>query len=48
VEFLDRAAWWAIELFWLAAWVACVLNAAMGRRFKLPLIGELAEQQAKN
>ncbi|MFZ0337209.1 MAG: Tic20 family protein [Terracidiphilus sp.] len=39
--------WRAIELFWMAVWIACVVNAAMGKRFKLPVIGELAEQQAK-
>jgi uncharacterized membrane protein len=44
---LHLVAWRAIELFWLAVWVACVVNAAMGKHFKLPVIGELAEQQAK-
>jgi len=38
--------WRAIVLFWIAVWIACVANAAMGKRFKLPVIGELAEQQA--
>jgi uncharacterized membrane protein len=42
---LHVAAWRAIELFWLAVWIACVVNAALGKRFKLPVIGELAEQQ---
>jgi uncharacterized membrane protein len=36
-----------IELFWFVVWIACVVNAAIGRRFKLPVIGELAEQQAE-
>ena len=44
---LHLLAWRAIELFWIAVWIACVVNAAMGKRFKLPVIGELAEQQAK-
>jgi len=44
---LHLVVWRAIELFWLAVWVACVVNAAMGKRFRLPVIGELAEQQAK-
>jgi uncharacterized membrane protein len=43
---LHLVAWWAIVLFWVAVWIACVVNAAMGKRFKLPVIGELAEQQA--
>jgi len=41
------AVWRAIDLFWIAVWIACVVNAAMGRRLKLPVIGKLAEQQAK-
>jgi uncharacterized membrane protein len=44
---LHLVAWRAIELFWLAVWIACVVSAAMGKRFKLPVIGDLAEQQAK-
>jgi uncharacterized membrane protein len=44
---LHLVVWRAIELFWLAVWIACVVNAAMGKRFKLPVIGGLAEQQAK-
>ena len=44
---LHLVAWRAIELFWIAVWIACVVNAAMGKRFKLPVIGGLAEQQAK-
>ena len=43
---LHLVAWWAIVLFWIAVWIACVVNAAMGKRFKLPVIGGLAEQQA--
>jgi uncharacterized membrane protein len=43
---LHLLAWRAIELFWIAVWIACVVNAAMGKRFKLPVIGGLAEQQA--
>jgi uncharacterized membrane protein len=44
---LHLVAWRAIELFWLAVWIACVVSAAMGKRFKLPVIGELAEQHAE-
>jgi len=32
---------------WLAAWVTCVAQAAQGKRFHLPLLGELAERQAR-
>lgn len=28
------------------AWVICLINAAQGKRFKLPFIGDLAEKQA--
>ncbi len=45
--FLHVAAWRAIELFWLAVWLGCMVNAAQGKRFKLPVIGDLADQQAK-
>jgi uncharacterized membrane protein len=38
--------WSLIELCWLAIWVICVYNAFNGKRFKLPLIGDLAEKQA--
>jgi uncharacterized membrane protein len=44
--FLHLAAWRVIELFWLAVWLVCMVNAAQGKRFKLPVIGILAEQQA--
>jgi uncharacterized membrane protein len=44
--FLHLAAWRVIELFWLAVWLVCVVSAAQGKRFKLPVIGNLAEQQA--
>ena len=44
--FMHLAAWRVIELFWFAVWLVCVLNAAQGKRFKLPVIGNLAEQQA--
>jgi len=43
---LHLAAWRLIELLWLAVWLACVFNASQGKRFKLPVIGNLAEQQA--
>ena len=44
---LYLVAWRVIDLFWIAVWMVCVVNAALGKRFKLPVIGELAEQQAK-
>jgi uncharacterized membrane protein len=44
--FLHLASWRVIELFWFAVWLVCMVNAAQGKRFKLPVIGILAEQQA--
>jgi uncharacterized membrane protein len=44
--FLHLAAWRLIELFWFAVWLVCVVNAAQGKRFMLPVIGNLAAQQA--
>jgi len=38
--------WRLIELGWLAVWIVCVFKAFNGNRFKLPLIGDLAEKQA--
>ncbi|MDR3410835.1 MAG: DUF4870 domain-containing protein [Formivibrio sp.] len=39
---LPRLVW----LAWLALWLVCVVKALNGQRFKLPLIGNLAEKQA--
>jgi uncharacterized membrane protein len=44
--FLHLTAWRLIDLFWMAVWLVCVVSAAQGKRFKLPVIGNLAEQQA--
>lgn len=44
---LHLVVWRAMELFWLAVWLVCVANAAMDKRFKLPVLGALAEQQAQ-
>jgi len=32
---------------WLLAWLVCVVQAAEGKRFHLPLLGQLAERQAR-
>jgi uncharacterized membrane protein len=39
---LSRLIW----LAWILTWILCVVNAVNGKRFKLPLIGGLAEKQA--
>jgi uncharacterized membrane protein len=44
--FLHLEVWRVIELFWFALLLVCIVNAAQGKRFKLPVIGILAEQQA--
>jgi len=43
---LHLALWPLVSLGWLAVWALCVYNAYQGKRFKLPLIGTLAEQIA--
>ena len=44
--FMYALLWKLIELCWFAIWLVCVLNAFNGKRFKLPLIGDLSEKQA--
>jgi uncharacterized membrane protein len=46
--FLHTLLWSLIELAWLAIWVVCVVQALNGKRFKLPIIGDLAAKQAGN
>ena len=41
---LIRLVWQA----WFVVWLICVLKALNGQRFKLPVIGDLAEKQAGN
>ena len=38
--------WPIVNLFWLAVVVLCMVNAYQGKRFKLPIIGDLAAKQA--
>lgn len=35
-----------IDLGWFALWLACVYNAFNGKRFSIPLVGDLAAKQA--
>lgn len=35
-----------IDLAWFLLWILCVINALNGKRFKLPIVGALAEKQA--
>ena len=37
---------WTIWIFWILIWVLCAVNAVNGKRFKLPIIGALAEKLA--
>jgi len=46
--FLHTLLWGLIALGWLAIWVVCAVKALNGKRFKLPIIGDLAEKQAGN
>jgi uncharacterized membrane protein len=44
--FLFVASTWLVWLAWKLLWVICGVQAVNGKRFKLPLIGNLAEKQA--
>jgi uncharacterized membrane protein len=35
-----------VWFLWIALWLVCVLKALNGRRFKLPIIGDMAAKQA--
>jgi uncharacterized membrane protein len=35
-----------ISLFWLVVWLACVIQAMNGKKFKIPLLGSIAEKLA--
>ena len=35
-----------IWLAWFVVWLICILKAVNGQRFKLPVLGELADKQA--
>ena len=37
-----------VWLCWVLIWILCAVNAINGKRFKLPIIGALAERQAGN
>jgi len=41
---LTRLIW----LAWFLIWLVCVLKAGEWQRYKLPVIGDLAEKQAGN
>lgn len=36
----------ALSLIWIAVWVYCVFQAMKGNRFKIPLLGGIAEKLA--
>ena len=44
--FLISIIWWLVALGFLAVWILLMVKAYNGERFKLPIIGDLAEQQA--
>lgn len=46
LPFAHFAIWRLVELFWLIVWLLCMFNAFNGKRFKLPIIGPMAEKQA--
>jgi uncharacterized membrane protein len=36
----------ALSLFWLVLWLVCVIQAMKGKRFRVPLLGSIAEKLA--
>ena len=44
--YLHLAFWPLVQLCWFILWIVCLLNAINGKRFMLPVIGNLAAQQA--
>jgi uncharacterized membrane protein len=44
--FIGRSIWLLVELAWFLVWIICLLQAVNGKRFKLPILGDLAEKQA--
>ncbi len=35
-----------LSLLWLVLWLVCVIQAASGKRFKIPIVGSIAEKLA--
>lgn len=44
--FVSLVLWPLVGLAFLIVWILCVVKAFNGQRFKLPIIGDLAEKQA--
>jgi uncharacterized membrane protein len=38
--------WSVVDLTWLIVWVVCVIKAVNGQRFKIPVLGAIAEKLA--
>jgi uncharacterized membrane protein len=37
---------WVLSLAWIVAWLICVIRAMKGKRFRVPLLGGIAEKLA--
>jgi uncharacterized membrane protein len=35
-----------VSLFWLILWIVCVIQAMNGRKFRIPMLGSIAEKLA--
>jgi uncharacterized membrane protein len=44
--FMTLALWPLVGLAFFIVWILCLIKAFNGQRFKLPIIGDLAERQA--
>jgi uncharacterized membrane protein len=38
--------YWILHLVWLVVWIVCMVKAYQGVRFKLPIVGDIAENAA--
>ncbi|RUM33341.1 MAG: hypothetical protein DSY33_04725 [Archaeoglobus sp.] len=47
VPFIDVFLVSLIKILTFIVWIVCMIKAYQGDRFKLPIIGEIAEEQAK-
>lgn len=45
IGLLSIPLWFGAAILFLVVWVLCLVKAFQGERFKLPVLGDLAEQQ---
>jgi len=51
IPFIGWTMWFIMPLIWLVffiCWLIALINAFNGKRFKMPIVGDLAEKQANS